>query len=410
VSRRLNRVQDWPPLAGYARLAVRTGVNLRPGQELLITAELDHAPLARALAEEAYRAGAAYVDVVYADPWVRRALVAAGPDDALERTPPWMLTRLERAVETDAAVILIVGGSNSEVFDGLDGTRLGRARHTALDRAWIGAVMDHQLAWTIVAQPTAAWAREALGVAETDRLWDAVSHSLRLDEPDPAEAWRDRLDELEARAGELNARAFSALRYRGPGTALEVGLIDGAKWLAGRERTRDGQVHVANLPTEEVFTCPHRLRAEGTIRSSRPLALQGGLVEGLELRLTGGEIVEARAREGEDLLRAELAVDDGARRLGEVALVDASSRVGETGLVFHETLFDENAASHIAWGHAVDWTVDHLTGGDPETLGLNVSVTHTDFMVGAPEVEIDGVEPGGRAVPLLRDARWQLGT
>lgn len=401
---------DALPLSSYARLAIRTGVNLRPGQELLITAELDHAPLARAIAQEAYRAGAAYVDAVYADPWVRRALVASGPDDVLDRTPPWMLTRLERAVQTGAAVILIVGGSNAEVFEGLDGTRLGRARHTALDRAWLAAVMDRRLAWTILAFPTEAWAREALGMPDTARLWEAVSQALRLDQPDPAEAWRERLDELEARAEELTARRFTALRYRGPGTELEVGLIDGAKWLAGRERTRNGQVHVANLPTEEVFTCPHRLRAEGTIRSTRPLALQGGLVEGLELRLTGGEIVEARARRGEDLVRAELAVDDGARRLGEVALVDASSRVGGLDLVFRETLFDENAASHIAWGHAVDWTVDDLADGDAEALGMNVSVTHTDFMVGSPEVEIDGVEAGGHAVPLLRDGRWQLGT
>jgi aminopeptidase len=399
---------DALPVTSYARLAVRTGVNLRRGQELLVTAELDHAPLARAITDEAYRSGAGYVDVVYMDPWVRRALVAAGPEDGLDRTPPWMLTRLERAVETDSAVILITGGSNAEVFEGLDGTRLARARHTSLDRAWIAAVMDHQLAWTILACPTEAWAREALGVPNTARLWEAVSRALRLDQPDPAEAWRERLDELEARAEELTARRFVALRYRGPGTELEVGLIDGAKWLTGRERTRDGQVHVANLPTEEVFTCPHRLRAEGTIRSTRPFALQGGLVEGLALRLTGGEIVEARARRGEDLVRAELAIDDGARRLGEVALVDASSRVGGMDLVFRDTLFDENATSHIAWGHAVDWTVHHLPEGDPEALGLNVSVTHTDFMVGSPEVEIDGVERGGRSVPLLRDAQWQL--
>jgi aminopeptidase len=168
-----------------------------------------------------------------------------------------------------------------------------------------------------------------------------------------------------------------------------------------------GIPHVPNLPTEEVFTSPHRLRAEGTIRSTKPLALRGGMVEGLELRLTGGEIVEAKATKGEELVRAELATDDGARRLGEVALVDASSRVGETGVVFRNTLFDENAASHIAWGRGLPWAVDGL-GEDPVALGINDSLTHTDFMVGSPEVEIDGLEQGGGAVPLLRDGLWQL--
>ena len=184
------------------------------------------------------------------------------------------------------------------------------------------------------------------------RLWDAFAHALRLDEPDPPAAWQQRLDELQARARELTERGFTALRYRGPGTDLEVGLIEGARWMAGRERTVHGQVHAPNLPTEEVFTSPHRERAEGTVRSTMPLALRGTLVEGLELRVAGGEIVEARASRGEDALRAELAIDDGARRFGEVALVDASSRVGETGVTFNNTLFDENAAAHIAWGRA----------------------------------------------------------
>jgi aminopeptidase len=165
---------------------------------------------------------------------------------------------------------------------------------------------------------------------------------------------------------------------------------------------------VPNLPTEEVFTTPHRERAEGTVRSTRPLALRGGMVEGLELRLAGGEIVEARATHGEELVRAELALDDGARRLGEVALVDDSSRIGETGVVFRNTLFDENAASHIAWGRGLAWVVEGLDG-EPESLGVNQSLTHVDFMVGAPEVEIDGVEAGGTAVPLLRGGEWQLG-
>jgi len=394
-------------LAALARLAVRTGAGLKTGQELLVHGQLDHAPLLRAIAGEAYAAGARFVDVVYADPWVRRAWVDGAPEDALGWTPPWMVERISRAAADGAAVIAIAGASNAEVFEGADPARLAGARFRDFDRAWADALMGRRIAWAILAYPTEEWAREAFGEPDLERLWDAVAHALRLDTPDPAAAWAERLSEIEARAQGLSERGFAALRYRGEGTELEVGLIEGGRWLAGRQRTRGGQSHVPNLPTEEVFTTPHRERAEGTVRSTRPLALGGGMVEGLELRLAGGQIVDARASRGEDLLRAELDTDDGARRLGEVALVDASSRVGETGVVFRNTLFDENATSHIAWGRGLPWAVDRLDG-DPEALGVNASLTHVDFMVGGPDVEIDGVEPGGPAVPLLREGRWQI--
>ena len=342
-------------MGAFARLIVRTGVNLNEGQELLLHAQHEHAPFVRALAREAYAAGARFVDVAYADRWVQRAFVETASDEMLGWTPPWMVARLERAIEVGAAIIGVSADSGAEVYEGLDGERLARARFRDFDRVWMEGIMGRKLAWSLVAYPTEGWAREALGEPDVDRLWDAFAHALRLDEPDPAAAWNARLDELQARARELTARAFTALRYRGPGTDLEVGLLEGGRWLAGRERTVHGQVHAPNLPTEEVFTSPHRERAEGTVRSTMPLALHGTIIEGLELRVAGGEIVEARATRGEDALRTELALDDGARRFGEVALVDASSRVGETGIIFNNTLFDENAAAHIAWGNALPW-------------------------------------------------------
>jgi aminopeptidase len=392
----------------YARLVVRVGVDVQRGQDVIVYAEIDHAPFARAVAAEAYRAGARVVDVDYRDPWVRRALVAEGSDESLGVTPPWIVAQIEHAAKTGTGVISISGGSNADVYDGLDPARLGRARMPEFERAWIEAVNERKVPWTIVAYPTEAWAREMFGEPDVDRLWQAVAHAMRLDRPDPAAAWAERLDELEARAGVLTDRRFEALRYRGPGTELEVGLIEGHRWLAGRNETDAGRRHVANMPTEEVFTSPHRMRAEGTVRATMPFALRGGIVDGLELRFSGGEIVEARADRGEDIVRAELDRDAGARRLGELALVDSSSRVGEAGIVFRNTLFDENAASHIAFGAGLAWTVDGIPPEQHEAAGLNESQTHTDFMIGSPEVEVDGVEPGGTAVPILRDAVWQL--
>src|SRR3954466_16042459 len=392
----------------YARLVVRVGVAVRPGQDVLVNAQIDHAPFVRAVVEEAYRAGAHHVDVDYGDPWIRRAMVAEAPDDAFGYTPPGLLARMDHAKESGAAVIAISGGSNSDVYEGLDTARLARARMPAMEESWLEAVNDRKVAWTIVAYPTERWAIETRGEPDVARLWSAVAHAMRLDQPDPAAAWSERLDELEARARAMTERGFDAMRYRGPGTELEVGLIRGARWMAGRHETADGHRHVANMPTEEGFTSPHRLRADGTVRSTFPLALGGGMVEGLELRLSGGEIVEARAAKGEDILRAELEIDDGARRLGELALVDASSRVGETDLVFRNTLFDENAASHIAFGAGLAWTVEDVPEDQRDGDALNVSQTHVDFMVGAPDVEVDGIQAGGTVVPLLRDGVWQL--
>jgi aminopeptidase len=392
----------------YARLVVQVGVDVQRGQNVIIHAEIDHAPFVRALVAEAYRAGARLVDVDYRDPYVRRALVAEGSDESLGVTPPWVVARIEDAAANGTAMISVSGGSNAEVYEGLDTARLARARMPEWERAWLEAVNARKVPWIIVAYPTERWARETFGDPDVDRLWQAVAHAMRLDRPDPAAAWAERLDELEARAAALTERHFEGVRYRGPGTELDVGLIEGHRWLAGRARTAEGRPHVANMPTEEVFTSPHRMRAEGTVRATMPFALRGGIVEGLELRFSGGEIVEARATRGEDIVRSELAMDDGANRLGELALVDDSSRVGDTGLVFKNTLFDENAASHIAWGAGLAWTLDGMPPEQQQAAGLNESQTHVDFMIGSPEVEVDGVEAGGTTVPLLRDGTWQL--
>ena len=401
-------IEDDPRLGAYAALVVRTALRLGTGDDLIVVARPEHHPLVGALAEEAYRAGVRYVHALYTDPDVRHALVAAGPDDSLGYTPPWLAAAMEQAVEGGFAAISIGDGGTGAIFRDLDPGRVAQARTRDFERQWLIGVLDRRLAWTAIAYPTARWATEVFGEPDVARLWDALAHTLRLDEADPAASWEQRWDELEARADELTARGFDALRYRGPGTDLEVGLIEGARWIAARGRTRDGRVHAANVPTEEAFTSPHRDRAEGVVRSSLPLDLRGALVEDLELEFKGGEIVEVRARTGADAVRAEIATDDGARRLGELALVDGSSRVGDAGIVFRHTLLDENAASHIAFGAGLPWVLGDASAEEQAARGLNVSASHIDFMVGSPELEIDGVERGGGVVPLLRGGAWQL--
>ena len=264
--------------------------------------------------------------------------------------------------------------------------------------------------WSIVAFPNEGWATTVFGEPDVERLWQAVATAVRLDEPDPVAAWQEHIAKLQRRAASLNERRFDALRYRGPGTDLTVGLHQDAAWQAALDESR-GIEHVANMPTEEVFVAPDARRVDGTVRATYPLQIQGTIVRGLEVRFEDGRAVDVRASEGEELMRTHVATDDGACRLGEVALVDADSRVGRTGLTFYDTLFDENAASHIAFGMAIVKSVDGADELSPEERhgrGVNLSSIHTDFMIGSPELAISGVTKDGGEVPILRDGDWVL--
>jgi aminopeptidase len=388
-------------LEAYADLAVRVGANVQEGQTVFLNTQIEHAPLARALTRAAYRAGARYVDVRFRDDHVRHALIELGPDEALTYSPEWMKA-LYRAMEGHA-LLWTTGDPEPELMSDLDGERVGRARMPEVIEIHRAQMIERSLNWSGVAYPSEGWAQQIYGGPDVERLWEAVAFCTRLDEADPVQAWRDHMARLEGRAKTLNELGLDAIHYTGPGTDLTVGLNGNARWMSALFRTRDGLEYVPNMPTEEVFTTPDYRRAEGTIRSTRPLVLEGDIIEGLQLTVQNGKIVDVQADKGAGIVRGQLEVDDRASYFGELALVDGTSRVGQTHTTFFDTLYDENATCHIAYGFGVPEVFD----GDPGD-GMNISAVHTDFMVGGPELAVDGITKDGATVPILREDVWQL--
>jgi aminopeptidase len=395
-------------LRACAELTVRAGANVQEGQDVHIAALLAHAPLARAITEVAYEAGASFVHIDYRDPYEKLHRLRHAPIETLSFVPGWYDHQMAQIVERRASFIQIAGNPEPHLFEGIDADRLRRCIFWTTP-SQLRVSMSNESNWTIVACPNEGWAEQMLGEPDVARLWELVAAATRLDQPDPVAAWDAHMTRMEERAASLNDRVLDELRFTGPGTDLRVGLLPEARWMAARFRTSWGQTYIPNLPTEEVFTAPDFRRTEGRVRCTRPLSLGGHVVEGLELTFREGRIVKVDAAANAQAVEAEIGRDAGAARLGEVALVDNSSAVGRTGFVFRDTLFDENAASHIAWGAAVEHVFSELPPEEArEEMGINVSGVHTDTMIGSPEVDVDATTRSGESVTVIRQGDWAV--
>src|ERR1700719_3798910 len=397
-----------------AEVAIHTGLGLAPGQELVMTATLDAVPLARRITEHGYKAGASLVTVLFTDEESTLLRFRHGPDASFDVAASWLYEGMAQAYRSGAARLAITGSDPTLLSkeDPEKVSRVNRATSKAY-RPALELIARHEINWTIVACATPAWAAAVfpdLPPAEAlARLWDAIFAASRADQPNPVAAWKEHDANLHRRADRLNDKRYSALRFRRAGTDLSVGLADDHLWLGGGTTARNGRYCIPNMPTEEVFTTPHKDRVEGRVTSTKPLSYQGTMIEEIFVRFEAGKIVEARAARGNQVLQRMIETDEGARRLGEVSLVPHSSPIASSGLLFMNTLFDENAACHIALGQAYSACLkdgDSLTQEQLASLGANSSLIHVDWMIGSNRIDVDGISAEGDSEPVIRAGEW----
>jgi aminopeptidase len=397
-----------------AETAVHAGLGLAPGQEVVMTATVDALPLARRITEHAYKAGASVVTALFTDEESSLLRFQYGAESSFDAAPAWLYEGMAQAYRSGAARLAITG-NNPSLLSKEDPAKVGRANRATAKayRPALELIARHDINWTIVACATPSWAAAVFpGLPPdqaVDRLWQAIFAASRVNRENPVSAWKEHDANLHARANSLNERQFSALHFRGPGTDLRVGLADDHVWLGGGMAAHNGRYCIPNIPTEEVFTTPHKDRVDGRVTSTKPLSYQGTMIEEISVRFEAGRIVEACASRGNDVLQQMIGTDEGARRLGEVALVPHSSPIASSGLLFLNTLFDENAACHIALGQAYSTCLKGGDSLDPEQLaarGANTSLIHVDWMIGSGRIDVDGITTAGEAAPVMRAGEW----
>ena len=397
-----------------AEVAVRVGLGLAPNQEVLMTATVEALPLVRRITEHAYKAGGALVTTLFSDEESALLRYRYAPDGSFDKAPVWLYEAMAKAFSNGAAR-LAIAGNNPSLLSHEDPEKVGRANR-ATSKAYRPAlelITRHEINWTIVSCATPAWAQAVFPKLSSDeamaRLWDAIFAASRADQADPIAAWKAHDAKLHDWADRMNGKRYSTLHFRGPGTDLRVGLADDHLWLGGGSTALNGLYGIPNMPTEEVFTTPHKDRVDGRVTATKPLSHQGTLIEGISVRFEGGRIVEAHAAKGEQVLQRMIETDEGARRLGEVSLVPHSSPISASGLLFMNTLYDENAACHIALGQAYSNCIKNGDALAPDQLaakGANTSLIHVDWMIGSNHIDVDGIAASGKAEPVMRSGEW----
>ena len=400
----------------YARLTVRSGLNIASGQQLVISAPIEAVALVRRITHHAYAEGASLVTTLYADDQTTLARFQATNDASFDTAAGWLFDGMAAAFKGGAARLAITG-EDPGLLGGQDPEKVSRANR-ARSKAYRPAlelITSFAVNWCVISCATASWAKSVFPNLPqneaVERLWAAIFTCSRADLPDPVQAWIEHSRNLRKRTDFLNGRRYRALNYRGPGTDLTLGLVDGHVWKGGAAQAKNGVICNANIPTEEVYTMPHKDRVDGTVRATKPLSYGGTFIDGISVRFENGRIIESHAEKGAAAFAKMIDTDEGGRRLGEVALVPHSSPISASGIVFNNTLFDENAASHIAVGQSYTDTMKDGPGKSPAELaasGANSSLIHVDWMIGSGEMDIDGVLPDGTVEPLMRKGEWAV--
>lgn len=397
-----------------AEVAIRVGLQLQRGQDLVMTAPVAAMPLVRLITKHAYKAGAGLVTTLYSDEDTTLSRYAYAPNESFDRASDWLFKGMAEAFAGGAAR-LAISGDNPMMLSAQDPAKVARANkaNSIAYKPALEKISNFDINWNIVSYPNPSWAKlvfpndpEEVAV---EKLANAIFAASRVDVADPVAAWKEHNANLARRSAWLNGERFAALHFTGPGTDLTVGLADGHLWCGGASEAKNGVTCNPNIPTEEVFTTPHALRVEGHVSSTKPLSHQGTLIDNIQVRFEGGRIVEAKASLGEEVLNKVLDTDEGARRLGEVALVPHSSPISASGVLFYNTLFDENASCHIALGQCYSGCFIDDTKLTPEQIraqGGNSSLIHIDWMIGSGQVDIDGVRADGSRVPVMRKGEW----